>query len=98
MKNTPADSRPREKLLARGAAALSDAELLALLLRTGIRGKAGLPEEGPDAADAIDALVEMRREYRASKQWELADRVRNGLSALGVELKDGPTGTTWAAK
>ena len=29
MKNTPADSRPREKLLARGAGALSDAELLA---------------------------------------------------------------------
>ena len=39
MKNTPADSRPREKLLARGAGALSDAELLAILLRTGIVGK-----------------------------------------------------------
>ena len=35
----PADSRPREKLLARGAAALSDTELLALLLRTGLAGK-----------------------------------------------------------
>ena len=35
----PPDSRPREKLLARGPAALADAELLALLLRTGIRGK-----------------------------------------------------------
>jgi DNA repair protein RadC len=39
MKNTPADSRPREKLLARGPGALSDAELLAILLRTGIVGK-----------------------------------------------------------
>ena len=39
MKNTPADSRPREKLLARGVGALSDAELLAILLRTGIVGK-----------------------------------------------------------
>ena len=35
----PADARPREKLLARGAAALSDTELLALLLRTGLAGK-----------------------------------------------------------
>ncbi|GAC1525461.1 MAG: hypothetical protein NVS2B4_01470 [Ramlibacter sp.] len=35
----PADARPREKLLARGSAALSDTELLALLLRTGIQGK-----------------------------------------------------------
>ena len=34
----PADERPREKLLARGAGALSDAELLALFLRVGIRG------------------------------------------------------------
>ena len=35
----PPDARPREKLLARGPGALADAELLALLLRTGIRGK-----------------------------------------------------------
>ena len=39
MKDLPADQRPREKLLARGAAVLSDAELLALLLRTGTRGQ-----------------------------------------------------------
>jgi DNA repair protein RadC len=34
----PPDARPREKLLARGPQALADAELLALLLRTGIPG------------------------------------------------------------
>jgi DNA repair protein RadC len=39
MKDLPADARPREKLLARGAAALSDTELLALLLRTGTAGR-----------------------------------------------------------
>ncbi len=39
LKDLPIDAQPREKLLARGAAALSDAELLALLLRTGIKGK-----------------------------------------------------------
>lgn len=39
LKDLPAQARPREKLLARGAGALSDAELLALLLRSGIRGK-----------------------------------------------------------
>ena len=39
LKDLPKDARPREKLLARGAAALSDAELLALLLRSGIPGK-----------------------------------------------------------
>ena len=35
----PAAERPREKLLARGAAALTDAELLAIFLRTGIKGR-----------------------------------------------------------
>lgn len=39
MKNLPADQRPREKLLTRGPAALADAELLALLLRTGLPGQ-----------------------------------------------------------
>ncbi len=34
----PRAERPREKLLARGAGALSDAELLAIFLRTGVRG------------------------------------------------------------
>lgn len=38
MKDLPASLRPREKLIAQGPAALADAELLALLLRTGLKG------------------------------------------------------------
>ena len=38
----PAAERPREKLLARGPGALSDAELLAIFLRTGVPGKTAL--------------------------------------------------------
>jgi len=38
-KDLPNDARPRERLIALGAGALADAELLALLLRTGLRGK-----------------------------------------------------------
>ncbi|AXK40743.1 RadC family protein [Crenobacter cavernae] len=38
----PENERPREKLLARGAGALSDAELLAILLRTGVKGQTAL--------------------------------------------------------
>lgn len=38
IKHWPEGERPREKLLARGASALSDAELLAILLRVGTRG------------------------------------------------------------
>jgi DNA repair protein RadC len=35
----PVGERPRERLLAQGAGSLSDAELVAVLLRTGVRGK-----------------------------------------------------------
>jgi DNA repair protein RadC len=38
----PVAERPRERLLAKGAASLSDAELLAVLLRTGMRGKSAV--------------------------------------------------------
>ncbi len=38
----PATERPREKLLQRGSAALSDAELLAILLRSGVAGKSAV--------------------------------------------------------
>ncbi|MBC7802835.1 MAG: DNA repair protein RadC [Candidatus Parcubacteria bacterium] len=38
----PASERPRERLLAHGAATLSDAELLAVILRTGLPGKSAI--------------------------------------------------------
>lgn len=42
LKDLPPDARPREKLLARGPASLADAELIALLLRTGVKGQSVL--------------------------------------------------------
>jgi DNA repair protein RadC len=42
IKDWPATERPREKLLAMGPAALSDAELLAIFLRTGVTGKSAV--------------------------------------------------------
>ncbi|MGH1536677.1 MAG: RadC family protein [Gammaproteobacteria bacterium] len=38
----PVGERPRERLLAQGASALSDAELLAIFLRTGVKGKSAV--------------------------------------------------------
>ena len=46
----PEDDRPREKLLAKGPGSLSDAELLAIFLRTGTKGKS--------AVDLARALLE----------------------------------------
>jgi DNA repair protein RadC len=77
LKDLPADQRPREKLLARGPAALADGELLALLLRTGIKGQgvlqmaagvlaqcggfAGLLRAGPDELKRIKGLGPAKR-------------------------------------
>ncbi len=59
LKALPAQARPREKLLARGPGALSDAELLALLLRSGIRGKSVLllAEELAQAFGGLSGLL-----------------------------------------
>lgn len=42
----PTDDRPREKLLSRGPGSLTDAELLAIFLRTGVRGKSAITLAG----------------------------------------------------
>ena len=42
IKNWPPDDRPREKLLKGGAGVLSNSELLAILLRTGVRGTSAI--------------------------------------------------------
>ena len=56
LKALPPDARPREKLLARGAGALSDAELLALLLRTGTAGR-GVLQMAQEVLDAFGGLA-----------------------------------------
>jgi DNA repair protein RadC len=51
----PEDERPRERLLKLGAAALSEAELLAIFLRTGIAGKSAV-ELGMDLLNRFGSL------------------------------------------
>jgi len=40
-------------------------------------------------------LLDVRRGLRQAKQFELADRIRDQLAALGVQIEDGKQGTTW---
>ena len=56
IKDLPPDARPREKLLALGPAALADAELLALLLRTGLPGR-GVLQLAQDVLDAFGGFA-----------------------------------------
>jgi len=61
----PAEERPREKLLQKGAEHLSDAELLAIFLRVGIKGKT-----------AVDLARELLDEYKGLRNLLAADEQR----------------------
>ena len=65
IRDWPSEERPREKLLDKGAAALSDAELLAILLRTGIAGRS-----------ALDLAREILLSFRSLRKLIAADRAR----------------------
>jgi DNA repair protein RadC len=70
IRDWPSDERPREKLLEKGAAALSDAELLAILLRTGTRGHSAL-----DLARAVlGNFHSLRKLIAADRQRFCAER------------------------
>ncbi len=76
VKNLPADARPREKLLARGPGALSDTELLAILLRTGIAGKGVL--------QMADELLHLKTNAAGDAGF---DGIAGLLNASGDDLK-----------
>ncbi len=65
----PSDERPREKLLAHGAAALSNAELLAIFIRTGLPGKSAIEiaTELLQSADSLTALRQLDASHLASQ-------------------------------
>ena len=46
------------------------------------------PEAAMAAAPFVELLVSIREELRAAKQFELSDRIRDGLAELGVALED----------
>jgi cysteinyl-tRNA synthetase len=49
----------------------------------------------PDAEAFISLLASTRDDLRQNQQWQLADKIRSGLSDLGVTLEDTPHGTRW---
>ncbi len=62
-------------------------------------------DRGGDDADyarVIDSLVggllEQRQEARATKDFAIADRVRDQLTAAGIEIEDTPQGARWSVK
>ena len=51
-----------------------------------------------DEAAEIEALIKLRNDSRAAKDWANADVARDKLNEMGIVLEDGPEGTTWRRK
>lgn len=113
IRDWPAAERPREKLLARGAGALSDAELLALFLGSGLRGQDAvatarallaahgplrvLLERAPDALAALPGLGPARACGLAAAL-ELGQRVMAAELERGEALRDPPSAGRYFAR
>jgi cysteinyl-tRNA synthetase len=80
------------------------ARLAAIMLATG--DLMGLLQSDPDewfaghvegelSSDEIEALIEKRNVARGAKDFATADAVRDQLSAAGIKIEDGASGTSW---
>lgn len=84
----------------------NDATLVATLKY--LAGILGLLNENPvaflqagissDESSEIEQLVKERVDARTARQWARADEIRALLVAKGVEVEDGPEGSTWRRK
>jgi len=99
IKQLPLDARPREKLLQHGAASLSDPELLALLLRTGVRGQGVLQMAGAvlERFGGFAALLHAQaadlmsiKGIGPAKRAELAAVIEMARRALAQRLTEAP--------
>ena len=53
---------------------------------------------GADDSEQIEALIQKRLQARADKNWGEADRIRDELHAMGIELEDKGGNTIWRRK
>ena len=98
LKDLPADAQPREKLLAKGPAALADAELLAIVLRTGTAGRGVLQMAGEllerfgGIAGLLHAQADDLRHFKGlggtAKRAELVAVLELARRALAQQLRE----------
>ena len=71
------------------------AELRAMIVRLGDAAERGLVDPRAVVGGFVDLLLELRRDARAANRYEESDRIRDGLSQLGVEVRDTGDGQEW---
>jgi cysteinyl-tRNA synthetase len=89
--NKATEEGERERL---AASMYATGDLLGLLQSDPEDWFAGSIDGELSAAD-VDVLIEKRNAARASKDFAAADAIRDELAAAGIQIEDGPDGTTW---
>ncbi|MCX6750109.1 MAG: hypothetical protein NTZ83_01505, partial [Candidatus Pacearchaeota archaeon] len=79
----PEQNRPRERFLKQGPEALSDAELFAILLRTGSRGKKNEKGELMPGENVIDMSNRLIAEYGLDKLLECSLKELEKIKGIG---------------
>ena len=62
----------------------------------GLRNEEQVAENNDKLDGVVQLLINMRMEARANKDWALSDKIRDELSAIGIQLKDGKEGTSYS--
>jgi cysteinyl-tRNA synthetase len=73
--------------------------LLINLMKTFVQDVLGLKDEQADNDDLpkiLNLIVELRNEAKANKDYATSDKIREGLSKVGFQLKDNKEGTLWS--
>lgn len=52
-------------------------------------------ENNQKLAGVMDLVIDLRQEARAKKDFDTSDKIRDGLSKIGITIKDAKEGTTW---
>lgn len=48
------------------------------------------------SSELIEFILELRKDARTNKNWELSDKIRDRLLEMGIQIKDGKDKTTWS--
>ncbi|WP_419700722.1 cysteine--tRNA ligase [Mucilaginibacter sp. NFX135] len=74
-------------------------QLLKTLMNTFVLDVLGLKDEqaaNDDLPNVLNLIVELRGEAKINKDYAMSDKIRDGLSRIGFQLKDSKDGTHWS--
>lgn len=65
----------------------------------GLKSEESGKESGSELlSETVDLLIQLRKDAKANKDWGTADKIRDELKAIGIEIKDTKDGVEWNVK